>query len=1023
MPNGKKCIRGRAATRAGRAVACGAVILLAVVAQSVSADAPPSREFSRHRVQSIAPPVTASGTVRIPVALDGAQRILRLEPVDVRAADFTVFVQNARGRMVEVTPPSSRTWRGEIEGLPGTRVGATLRQGKVAATIIDEHGDLWHVQPMSDLSATAAADQHAVYRASDVLPDDTACGVSPLEGSTGIIRAARDGGGTAGTSLKVCAVAFDADVEYYQLNGSSVAATVNDIEDIMNQVAVIYEGQASLTFEITTIFVRTSEPDPFSSTNSDTLLNQFAAEWNSNMQGVHRDTAHLFTGKDIDGTVIGAAYTGAICEVCGAADGYGYSQSRFSPNIARRVALTAHELGHTLGANHCDGDSTCGIMCSQNGGCNGSLTEFGSFSLSQIASGVNSASCLSNLADPVSLPFCDRFDATVSSSLWSYNASASISAAAVNPPSGPNVLALNGCCTPCANAPDDIRSNFVQLAGANHATFSYYTEHGGGANTAGAQMIVEYWNVAGDWVEVNRLTATGVAQSSFTRWSHQLPADAFHSDFRIRFRLASALNQPTWFVDDVSVIDIQAELPVLFVSANALGGGTGASWGSAYNDLQQALSVARCSAGVIEEIWVAEGTYYPDRGFNDRASSFVLGNNLRLLGGFAGYETSSDQRDPVANVTVLSGNIGSGASVTDNCFHVVTAGGTDATAVLDGFTISGGNANGSGSNNAGGGIWNVTGGPTIRHCVIRDNRGSSSGGMHNTAGATPVLEDCTFANNIATSVSGGAMSNTLGSVVTIDRGTFFANRATANGGAIHNSSSSLAASNTVFVGNISVGGAAINNSSSSAELTGCTLASNVATVSGGGIFNIGSGTTIRNSVLWGNTDSTGASRDAQVDSSATVEYSCVQDSLPGDFDVFPGTGNIDLNPQFLVTPNDGGDGWGVGNNDNPGDLRVALGSPVLDAGDPGFSPPNGAADRAGGPRVLCAAVDMGAYEAGVLDPDCDGDTDAADVALWPACFTGPYGGPVGTGCDAFDVEVDDDVDLRDWSSLQSRFAE
>ncbi|MCP4712207.1 MAG: hypothetical protein GY869_26590, partial [Planctomycetes bacterium] len=131
-----------------------------------------------------------------------------------------------------------------------------------------------------------------------------------------------------------------------------------------------------------------------------------------------------------------------------------------------------------------------------------------------------------------------------------------------------------------------------------------------------------------------------------------------------------------------------------YVDADAAAGGDGKSWTTAYNDLQDGL------ADVPAEVWVAEGTYKPDRGTGNRASTFQLINNVSIYGGFDGDETTLFQRDPVNNVTILSGDLDGddGADFlnnSENSYHVVTGSNTNATAVLDGFTITGGNASSS----------------------------------------------------------------------------------------------------------------------------------------------------------------------------------------------------------------------------------------------------------------------------------------------------------------------------------------
>ena len=98
---------------------------------------------------------------------------------------------------------------------------------------------------------------------------------------------------------------------------------------------------------------------------------------------------------------------------------------------------------------------------------------------------------------------------------------------------------------------------------------------------------------------------------------------------------------------------------IIYVDADAIGLGNGSSWDNAYTDLQTALSVAASG----DEIWVAEGIYYPDKGvgqINDAiTSTFVLTDDVAFYGGF---DPDSDvdemaERDWETYVTVLSGDI------------------------------------------------------------------------------------------------------------------------------------------------------------------------------------------------------------------------------------------------------------------------------------------------------------------------------------------------------------------------------
>ncbi len=959
--------------------------------------------LQRYAVESIVLPAVASESLVVTIPIDGLTRSLRLQRHSLRSLDFQILAQGPDGEFRESNAPFPSTYRGNVDGLPGSRVAATLRGEHLEARVELGSDRIWNVQPLSTVAATADSAAHIVYLKEDVIPQDTGCGATGTRVHS-VSQAIAAQAAAAGATRKVCDIAFDADVEFYRANGSSITQTVNDIETIMNQVSLIYEAEVNLTFEITTILIRTAEPDPYSSTNNQLLLDQFKAEWNNNRGGVQRDIAHLMTGKNVDSNIIGTAFTGTVCEVCGNAEGYGFSESRFSQLMAERTCLTAHEIGHNFGARHCDGDADCFIMCSHIGSCGGSCTQFGSRSLSSINSGILDSLCVSNLSPPAELPFCDTFEQAIAPAAWSYNAIATLSSGSRSPPSGILALMFDACCTGCANAPDEIRSNAIRLGAAPQATLAYFTQHAGGSATAGSQFIVDYWNSLGDWIELNRISANGTTQNAFVSWQHGLPADALHDEFRVRFRQGGLTNQATWFLDSVSITSVDIDSPILYVRAGSPGG-NGSSWATAFGDLQDALASAACSQGVVREIHVAAGTYKPDRGSGDRSASFRLLNGVAIYGGFKGTEVDLSERNVVANPTILGGDIGVVGNPSDNSYHVVVNGVVDETAILDGFTISGGQATGGFQNDGGGGLINDASSPSIRNCTFRDNIAGFGGAVYNASGASPVMTNCRFIDNTATSL-GGAVYNTTGSTPKFMRCRFLRNFAGSAGGAIYSISSAINVVHSAFSGNLASTGGAIQNFGSSAVLIHCTLSGNSALALGGGLVNSNSFAMITGSILWGNSDASGGSvESAQVfGSKPAVDYSVVQ----GWSGSFGGTGSSGTDPRMIDA--NGPDNIFGTVDDNP---RLRQDSPVINLGDPNYPKVAADVDLDGHPRVLCGSVDIGAYEFGIGDFDCDRSVKTIDGAAFADCLTGPGLGPYAAGCEALDFDGDSDIDLTD----------
>jgi len=341
----------------------------------------------------------------------------------------------------------------------------------------------------------------------------------------------------------------------------------------------------------------------------------------------------------------------------------------------------------------------------------------------------------------------------------------------------------------------------------------------------------------------------------------------------------------------VSGIDI--DFGCLYVDIDATGSNNGTSWINAFTDLQNGLDTA--ASGV--EIWVAEGTYVPG---SSRGDSFVPKAGVRVYGGFTGTEILRGERDWNAHSTILSCEIGS-AAATDNCYHVVRAEAANTTAMLNGFTVTRGYADGAVDDSHGGGVRALSGGVALVNVFLVDNYAAFYGGGIYTANPGTVFAvNCRFSDNQAFMHGGGAdIDAASGTPSMVVNAVFTGNSAYRGGG--------IAVEGQVFAPGLQP------------RLVNLTLAGNSASGEGGGIFTNtttysppgGAPINIDNCILWNNTGTNPQISAFGGTDQPVVNYSLVQGGWVG-----PGGNILTSDPSFADA-----------------DLRLNLDSPVIDAGD------------------------------------------------------------------------------------------
>ena len=484
---------------------------------------------------------------------------------------------------------------------------------------------------------------------------------------------------------------------------------------------------------------------------------------------------------------------------------------------------------------------------------------------------------------------------------------------------------------------------------------------------------------------------------------------------------------------------------VRYVDDDADEGHGGQSWLAPYKYLGDALADARGNP-TIKEIRVAGGVYVPYARSGppfQRLEAFQLLNDLAVCGGYAGLADPDhpDARDRQQYESILSGDVNGddgpdSANNDDNCYHVFyhcNGLGLDETAVLDGFTITGGNANGGYEHSRGGGMYNFDNSPTVINCTFTENSAGDGGGIYNYDYSSPAVLNCTFSGNSAgygggmynynysgptvvnctfrenSANHGGGMYNFQHGDPTVTNCTFSRNTVASDwqssGGGMYNRDSSPTVTSCRFNGNSAGGGyysfgGGMYTYGGSARVTNCTFSGNSAGADGGGMYNRNSNPTVTNCTFSGNSAGYGGGMYNFEQSSPTVNNCISWGNLPDEmYNSSPslpnvtyccikgghvGEGNIDADPRYVDdgywndngTPADPDDDFWV-----DGDYRLQADSPCIYAGDNEGVAGDVTTDLDGDERIQHCRVDMGADETPHLGPDCNatGTADACDL--------------------------------------------
>ncbi len=338
---------------------------------------------------------SASGMTQQKLSADAAARVsfdafgrtfdLQLEP------NHQLLSAVARGTL----PASLSAYRGVIAGKDGSWSRIVIADGLPQGLVWDGT-EMYALEVRDD--AKAGAPTAIMYRLEDVYvpPGSVSCGALHATASNAgeiygdlVGELGNSATKTAGASAEIRIGAIG-DYEFFKTRGDDSSAA---ILTRLNNVDGIFSEQLGVRIIVEELTVFTSPSDPFSdTTDAGDLLDELTVYRSQTPTQRALGLTHLYTGRRLEGSTVGIAYTGALCE---ASWGAGLTQS--GSNVTFDSLVAAHEIGHNFGAPH-DGES--GSACAAEVGTflmsssiNGS-DRFSGCSVQQMQPRIHAASCV-----------------------------------------------------------------------------------------------------------------------------------------------------------------------------------------------------------------------------------------------------------------------------------------------------------------------------------------------------------------------------------------------------------------------------------------------------------------------------------------------------------------------------------------------------------------------------------------------------------------------------------------------------
>jgi hypothetical protein len=259
---------------------------------------------------------------------------------------------------------TARAYRGELNGRSDSWVRLT-QVGTATHGLIWDGEELYAVAPANEVNqgtngtvifrlADTVTD-NAEFCSAHAMPDNADSGAALYstvqdDARKAVAEAALGDELPAQLQLKL-SVLIDA---AFRAQYASDTAAIDAVIVRLNNVDGIFSSQFGTDVDASSIELAEHVAPLSDSSDAQTLLRSLAAQRAANPRFYGTGITHLFTGRDLSGTVVGLAY---VDQVCDGSYGAALSESRSRGTWFDSLVI-AHELGHSFGSPH-DGEEAC----------------------------------------------------------------------------------------------------------------------------------------------------------------------------------------------------------------------------------------------------------------------------------------------------------------------------------------------------------------------------------------------------------------------------------------------------------------------------------------------------------------------------------------------------------------------------------------------------------------------------------------------------------------------------------------